>query len=77
MIGALSTAEDTAVRLGAKFISNSWGGPEFNTEASYDSHFNHPGVAITVASGDYGYGTGPSIRPSRRTSPRSAGPRCG
>ncbi|MGH3068324.1 MAG: S53 family peptidase [Streptosporangiaceae bacterium] len=55
-IGSLSAAEDTAVRLGAKFISNSWGGTEFSTQASYDSHFEHPGVAITVASGDYGYG---------------------
>ncbi len=55
-IGALSAAEDTAVRLGAKFISNSWGGSEFNTEGNYDSHFNHPGVAITVASGDSGWG---------------------
>jgi subtilase family serine protease len=56
-IGALSTAEDTAVRLGARFISNSWDGAEFTTEASYDHHFDHRGVAITVASGDYGYGT--------------------
>jgi len=56
-ISALSAAEDTAVRLGAKFVSNSWDGAEFTTEASYDSHFDHPGVAITVASGDYGYGT--------------------
>jgi subtilase family serine protease len=55
-IGSLTAAEDTAVRLGAKFISNSWGGPEFNTQASYDSHFERPGVAITVASGDDGYG---------------------
>ena len=63
-IGALSTAEDTAVRLGAKFISNSWGGSEFNTEANYDSHFNHPGVAITVASGDSGWGTQyPAVSP--------------
>jgi subtilase family serine protease len=54
--GSLSAAEDTAFRLGAKFISNSWGGPEFSTEASYDSHFEHPGVAITVSSGDDGYG---------------------
>src|ERR1700729_3170118 len=54
--GSLSAAEDTAFRLGAKFISNSWGGAEFSTEASYDSHFEHPGVAITVSSGDDGYG---------------------
>jgi Ricin-type beta-trefoil lectin domain/Putative Ig domain/Subtilase family len=50
----LGTAENTAVRLGAKFISNSWGG--FG-EAAYDSYFDHPGVAITVAAGDSGYGT--------------------
>ncbi len=63
-IGALSAAEDTAVRLGARFISNSWGGSEFSTEASYDSHFDHPGVAITVASGDDGYGTQyPAVSP--------------
>lgn len=56
-ISALAAAEDTAVRLGARFVSNSWDGAEFTTEASYDHHFDHPGVAITVASGDYGYGT--------------------
>ena len=56
LIGALSKAEDTAVKLGAKFVSNSWGGQEFTTEASYDSHFDHPGVAITASSGDFGYG---------------------
>jgi subtilase family serine protease len=56
-IGALTAAEDTAVRLGARFVSNSWDGAEFTTEASYDRHFDHRGVAITVASGDYGYGT--------------------
>jgi subtilase family serine protease len=54
--GSLSAAEDTAFRLGAKFISNSWGGPEFSGETSYDSHFEHKGVAITVSSGDDGYG---------------------
>ncbi len=63
-IGALSTAEDTAARLGAKFISNSWGGSEFNTEGNYDVHFRHLGVAITVASGDSGYGTAyPAVSP--------------
>ena len=56
--GSLSAAEATAVRLGAKFISNSWGGAEFSTETSYDSAFEHPGVAVTVAAGDYGYADG-------------------
>lgn len=65
-IGSLSAAEDTAVRLGAKFVSNSWGGSEFSTEASYDGHFEHPGVAITVSSGDFGYAFGtqyPAVSP--------------
>ena len=64
--GSLSAAEDTAFRLGAKFISNSWGGPEFSTETSYDSHFEHPGVAITVSAGDDGYSFGaqwPAVSP--------------
>jgi subtilase family serine protease len=65
-IGALSKAEDTAVGLGAKFVSNSWGGLEFSTEASYDGYFNHPGVAITASSGDFGYAYGtqfPAVSP--------------
>jgi subtilase family serine protease len=53
---SLSTAEDTAARLGANAISNSYGGSEWSSETSYDSHYNHPGVAITVSSGDSGYG---------------------
>jgi subtilase family serine protease len=52
----LSAAEDTAAKLGANAISNSYGGSEWSTETSYDSHYNHPGVAITVSSGDSGYG---------------------
>jgi subtilase family serine protease len=55
----LAAAEDTAARLGATVISNSYGGSEFSAESSatYDGHFNHPGVPITVSSGDNGYGT--------------------
>jgi len=52
----LATAVDTASRLGAKVISNSYGGGEFSTEAGIASHYNHPGVAVTVSSGDSGYG---------------------
>jgi N-acetylneuraminic acid mutarotase len=51
----LATAEDTAVTLGAKFVSNSWGGCEDPSETTSDAYFNHPGVAIAAASGDYGY----------------------
>lgn len=52
----LATAVDMAASLHASVISNSYGGSEFSTEATIASHYNHPGVAITVSSGDSGYG---------------------
>ena len=51
----LAAGVNTAYRLGAKAISNSYGGSEGGT-SSYESAYNHPGIAITVSSGDYGYG---------------------
>jgi subtilase family serine protease len=54
----LYAAEDTAARLGATEISNSYGGGESSGETSSDSHFNHPGIAITASSGDSGYSGG-------------------
>jgi subtilase family serine protease len=54
----LAAAEDRAAALGATVISNSYGGSEFSSEGSttYNSHFDHPGIPITVSSGDNGYG---------------------
>ena len=53
---ALETAENEAVKLGATTISNSYGGGESSFETSHDTaYFNHPGVAITVSSGDSGW----------------------
>ncbi|MBO0840416.1 MAG: S53 family peptidase [Sciscionella sp.] len=53
----LGVAENTAVRLGASAVSNSWGGNEDSTIAAADSkYFKHDGVAITASSGDSGYG---------------------
>ncbi|GAA2657534.1 peptidase S8 [Streptomyces lunalinharesii] len=53
----LGTAVNRAVTMGAKFVSNSYGGPEDSTDPTSDEqYFNHPGVAITVSSGDSGYG---------------------
>ena len=52
----LGKAVDTAVAKGAKVVSNSYGGSEDPTETSSAGHYNHPGVAITVSSGDNGYG---------------------
>jgi hypothetical protein len=49
----LYTAENSAVSLGAKFVSNSWGGSEYSGETTdANNFFNHPGVAITVSAGD-------------------------
>ena len=52
----LTTAVTTAANMGATAISNSYGSSEFSTESSYDSTYNHPGTAVTVSSGDNGYG---------------------
>lgn len=53
---SLGSAVNTAARLGANAISNSYGGNEFGGETRLQSYFNHPGVAITASSGDSGYG---------------------
>ncbi|MFG3202878.1 hypothetical protein [Streptomyces sp. NPDC048192] len=56
-VADLGAAENEAVRLGAKYVSNSFGGPEDPSETTADvQYFNHPGVAITVSAGDGGYG---------------------
>ncbi|MFJ1810247.1 MULTISPECIES: peptidase S8 [unclassified Streptomyces] len=53
----LGKAVNEAVTLGAKFVSNSYGGSESSSDTSYDtSYFKHAGVAITVSAGDEGYG---------------------
>jgi subtilase family serine protease len=43
---------NSAARLGATVISNSYGG----SDSSAMSAYNHPGIAITASSGDGGYG---------------------
>ncbi|MFE2549831.1 putative Ig domain-containing protein [Streptomyces sp. NPDC059355] len=53
----LGAAVNRAVAMGAKYVSNSYGGGEDSTGPASDaSYFDHPGVAITVSSGDSGYG---------------------
>jgi subtilase family serine protease len=53
----LAKAENSAARaVGVVAISNSYGGSEASSELSTDSAYNHPGIAITVSSGDSGYG---------------------
>jgi subtilase family serine protease len=55
---SLAKAENTAVRLGATVVSNSFGAPE-RTKHPYPAKirnaFKHPGVVITASSGDDGY----------------------
>ncbi|MFN2449443.1 MAG: peptidase S8 [Candidatus Baltobacteraceae bacterium] len=48
----LGAGVDTAVAHGARFVSNSYYGPEWSGETAYDAHYHHAGVAITVSSGD-------------------------
>ncbi len=52
----LGAGENAAAALGAKVISNSFGGPESSGIASYEPYFTHVGVAIFVSAGDGGYG---------------------
>jgi subtilase family serine protease len=51
----LGAAEDTAVRLGANEVSNSFGEVEEGSDAAYQADFNHPGTVITASAGDDGY----------------------
>lgn len=53
LLGAVDYAVKT---VGAKQVSMSWGGSEFSSEASYDSHFNKTGVSFFASSGDNGAG---------------------
>jgi len=53
----LTAGVDRAALMGATVISNSYGGSEYSGEVSDQSHYNHPGIAITVSTGDAGYGT--------------------
>lgn len=51
----LAAAEDTAARLGATVISNSYGTRESGLSQAYASAYDHPGHTIVVSAGDYGY----------------------
>ncbi|MBV9021189.1 MAG: S53 family peptidase [Ktedonobacteraceae bacterium] len=52
----LAKAVDRAAQLKANVINNSYGGSESSDEKNFDSSYTHPGIAITAASGDSGYG---------------------
>lgn len=52
LIDAINYATDH----GAQVVSNSWGGSEFSSEASYNSDFEHQGVVYVASAGDSGAG---------------------
>jgi hypothetical protein len=54
--GNMIAAVDRAVLMGARFVSNSWGGPQdVESAQEFDKVFDRPGVAFTVSTGDRGY----------------------
>ena len=53
---AIGTAVNTAVQLGAKVVSNSYGGDEFGSMIAIGKkYYTHPGVPIVASSGDDGF----------------------
>jgi hypothetical protein len=51
----LAETEDTAVRLGATVVSNSYGARESGAPLAFASHYQHPGVTVVASSGDAGF----------------------
>ena len=51
----LAETEDTAARLGAKVVSNSYGARESGIAMAFASHYQQPGVTVVVSSGDAGF----------------------
>ena len=54
-VANLAAAEDTAVRLGADVVSNSYGGREDGQNLAYAKAYDHPGHVIVASSGDEGF----------------------
>jgi subtilase family serine protease len=51
----LALAVNEAAAMGAHVISNSYGGGESGS-TTYEPYYNNPGIAVTVSSGDAGFG---------------------
>jgi len=53
----LGTGVNAAVSLGARYVSNSYGGSESSSDPTFDAdYYKHAGVAVTASAGDNGYG---------------------
>jgi subtilase family serine protease len=53
---SLAKAENVAATVNPVSIGNSYGVPEASSETGDDANYTHPGIAITAAAGDDGYG---------------------
>ena len=51
----LAAGEDTAIKLGAQVVSNSYGAREDGFTQGVAKHYVHPGHVIVASSGDFGY----------------------
>jgi Subtilase family len=54
-VGNLAKTDDTAARLGAEVISNSYGLRENGLAMTFRKHYRHPGHMVVVSSGDTGF----------------------
>ncbi|WP_370946863.1 S8 family serine peptidase [Amycolatopsis sp. cg5] len=54
-LGNMAATVDTAVRLGAKVVSNSYGGKENGSAMALAKSYAHAGTTIVAASGDSGF----------------------
>ena len=59
----LGAAVDEAATFRPLAISNSYYAPEWSSEQREDSHFHHPGIAITASSGDHHAPSYPAASP--------------
>jgi hypothetical protein len=66
LVENLAASVDTAVRLGATVVSNSYGLDEFGGMRAFQASYKHSGVPITVSSGDFGFGPAqfPAVAPA-------------
>jgi subtilase family serine protease len=67
----LAASENTAVRLGAKVISNSYDARESGFTQAFAKAYNQPGHVIVASSGDFGYTA--ALFPANLTSVTAAG----
>jgi subtilase family serine protease len=78
-INNMANATNTAARLGATEISNSYGWPERLKEecralkcSQFAADYDHPGIPVLAGSGDNGYENGDSLEGSSPEFPASA-----